>query len=112
MAPLLRTGVLSNSMKSYRSLHSRARGVMPLATSNGRSSWRGSRYASLRYSGMNMKVTHVGPTTNAGILYCILQVNGTVIAPEPTYPVQTMNKSIALIDMYVGSTITSATSRH
>ncbi|KAM5535927.1 hypothetical protein V8D89_010367 [Ganoderma adspersum] len=28
-----------------------------------------------------------------------ISVNGTAIAPEPTYPVQTMNKSIALIDV-------------
>ncbi|PIL35571.1 hypothetical protein GSI_02299 [Ganoderma sinense ZZ0214-1] len=28
-----------------------------------------------------------------------ISINGTAIAPEPTYPVQTMNKSIALIDV-------------
>ncbi len=40
--------------------------------------------------------------------YCVTQVNGTAIAPEPTYPVQTMNKSIALIDVYVRSTINTS----
>ena len=28
-----------------------------------------------------------------------MQVNGTSLTPEPTYPVQTMNKTIALIDV-------------
>ena len=33
------------------------------------------------------------------IPFSIMQVNGTSLTPEPTYPVQTMNKTIALIDV-------------
>ena len=40
-----------------------------------------------------------GPQQTLIRFFIIMQVNGTSLTPEPTYPVQTMNKTIALIDV-------------
>ena len=54
-------------------------------------------------SGPEFHDTRVDPDgpqqTQTLIRFFIMQVNGTSLTPEPTYPVQTMNKTIALIDV-------------